>query len=192
MRGNLLPKFDGNMPQLNSSLRYLRVQYNQLPAIFMVLGFVDGQPDHAIETWYSADGEVIQLQNGRLVGTAGLPHDWANVKFTALPQWNALAAGERANYLRQRDSKTNYAYSLTDHVQAIRSPGPSAAQFPYELPALPSTAWWVEETTADLPAAFIAVLPRANNSHAWVYSYQCITPQACLRMQPWPPASSGP
>lgn len=189
MRGSLLPQTDGSPPQLDSRFRYLRVQYNQLPAVYMALGFVDVQANHSIQTWYSADGEVIQLHDGRIVGTVGIPHDWTNVKFSALPSWNELASGKPLTYTRQRDSKVGYAYNTTDTVQAVRHG--ATTQFPSTAPQLPETAWWVEETTPALPTAYVAVLPTIDGP-TWVYSYQCLTPQVCLSMQPWPPAFTGP
>lgn len=155
----------------------------------MALGFVDVQASHAIETWYTADGEVIQLRDGRVVGTVGLPHNWANVKLSALPSWNDLASGKPIAYTRQRDSKVGYAYNTTDTIQAVLHSATS--QLPSAAPQLPDTAWWVEETTSALPAAYVAVLPTAHGP-AWIYSYQCLTPQVCLSMQPWPPAFTRP
>lgn len=188
--GTLLSPKDTTPPTLDKRYRYLRVQYNQLPAVYMVLGYLDSQDTQSVETWYSADGEVIQLREGRIVGTAGLPYDWAHVKLSALPNWGELANGQPMAYTRQRDSRVGYAYNVTDHIEVVRPSGTSAAlQFPATAPRLPDTAWWVQETTSALPAAYVAVLPTANGP-TWVYSYQCLTPQVCLSMQPWPPAFS--
>ena len=55
---------------LNQRFAYLRVTAGK-PVAFMALGYVDPHPNGPVEVWYSADREVIRLQNGRLVGTAG-------------------------------------------------------------------------------------------------------------------------
>ena len=174
MGGGLLPQSDGSAPRLDKRFQYLRVQYNQQPAVYMALGFVDIRSGHAVQTWYSADGEVIQLIDGRITGTTGLPFDWANVQLSKLPSFDELADGRPLTYSRHRDNKAGYAYNLTDTIQAIRKGANAISQLPDNTPPLPSNIWWVEETTAALPAAVVAVLPTANGS-TWVYSYQCLS-----------------
>jgi hypothetical protein len=46
-----------------------------------VLGYVDQTNQSPLETWYSANQELIQLQGDRLVGTAGLDVNWVNVLY---------------------------------------------------------------------------------------------------------------
>lgn len=190
-QGTLLPSPHGNSHQLDRRFQYLRVQYNKLPSVYMALGYVDYQGSYTVQTWYSADGEVIQLAEGRVIGTVGLPHDWSHVNISALPRWSTLANGQPATYSRQRDSQVGYVYNEVDRVQAVRRPADAASPLPPTAPQLPATAWWVEETTPALPTAYVAVLPTASGPQ-WVYSYQCLTPQVCLGMQPWPPAFTGP
>ena len=38
--------------------------------VFMVLGYVDKDPDGVVEVCYSAPGEVVRLRDGRLAGAA--------------------------------------------------------------------------------------------------------------------------
>lgn len=180
-----------NLPALSTQFKYLRVQYNQLPAVYMVLGYVDTKESQTIQTWYSADGEVIKLEEGRIVGTVGLPHDWSQVKLSGLPSWKVLSSGQPASYSRQRDTKMGYAYSVLDNVQVNLRSANAHSPLPPTAPQLPSTAWWVEESTSALPTAYIAVIPEKNDL-LWVYSYQCLSPQACLSMQLWPPTFIGP
>ena len=75
---------------LNPKYRYLRTELNGRPAL-LVLGYVDETPEGPIESWYSANQELIQIQNGRLVATAGLDFNWSAVRYSEnIPLQNAL------------------------------------------------------------------------------------------------------
>ena len=77
--------------RLNPRLRYLRVSVDGRVAL-LVLGYVDAHPRGRIEVWYSAQHEVLRLQNGRIVGATGLTTEWRHVALPALPDWSALVA----------------------------------------------------------------------------------------------------
>jgi len=70
--------------ELNPGLSYLRVTIKDKP-LLMVLGYTEVLPQGTLNTWYSNQGEVLQLLNGRVWSTAGLAIDWKNVRFETLP-----------------------------------------------------------------------------------------------------------
>jgi len=75
---------------LNPQFRYLRAEVSGRPAL-LVLGYVNEAPDGPIESWYSANQELVQIQNGRLVATAGLDFNWSAVRYSEnIPLQNAL------------------------------------------------------------------------------------------------------
>jgi hypothetical protein len=179
--------------------RYLRVEMKDRTPAMWVLGYLDPHPMGTIEVWYSAQGEVLKLQNGRIVATHGLVVDWAAVRFLAPPPaWENLGA-TGATFARERDELPLYRYGLRERLLVMAVPPPAAAlQSSMHAEVAARYAWFQEIAlprdgvdTATLPAS--SVLP-----HSWfalglhlgqslvVYSEQCLRPDFCLRMQRWP------
>lgn len=68
-----------------------------------MLGYVDAYPQGDVEIWYSAQCEVLRLQNGRLVGAVGLPVEWRRVTYPQIsPAWPAVSP-EGTRFSRVRD-----------------------------------------------------------------------------------------
>lgn len=171
---------------LNPAYRYLRVVVNGSQPLLLVLGYVDPHPQGDIEVWYSADQEVIKIQHGRLVGTAGLPSDWRNVHFTeTLPTWAAVSQSPQ-RLTRVRDETSGYRYGISEQLTVEAVAGRPAIKLPDTLPAAQYT--WYRETVSsgDLPAAWYAV-GSYQGQQTVVYSFQCLAPGWCLSMQRWPP-----
>lgn len=175
--------------KLNPDFRYLRVTIGRR-VVLLALGYLDKHPQGTIEVWYSADREVVRLQNGRLVGAAGLTTEWRNVVLPDFPAWSALAsAGAPLRWSRTRDVMPGYRYGLRDSLAlSVVPPPPTSA-----LQGLdPKDLTWFEERLADealpktaLPAARYAV-QLAGNEAIVVYGEQCLAPQTCFNWQRWP------
>lgn len=182
---------------LNPDFRYLRVEAGgALPAL-LVLGYVDPHPGGAVQVWYSAKGEVLKLQNGRIVGSAGLATDWTAVSFApGVPDWNAVPA-EGARYTRQRDQSPGYRAGITETIQLTAWSGLPPLVLPRSLP--PEQArrydWYQEQllepSSAALPPAWYA-LDGPPGQRSVVYSEQCLSPSLCLKLQAWPPGKAAP
>lgn len=182
--------------QLNPALRYLKVEVSGHPPALMVLGYLEQHTQGEIEVWYSGEREVVKLQNGRLVGTAGLTVDWRSVQYRVPPPaWSIFfqqPIATRAAYDRVRDVMPGYRAGVEDRVDsAIGVPPKELAQ---GLP--PASVTWVEERsggkeTPALPSAWFAIQSRAGQAQV-VLSYQCVAASLCMRMQPWPSAISNP
>ena len=66
---------------INPNFRYLRTELAGRPAL-LVLGYIDEGPNGSVESWYSANQELIQIRDGRLAGTAGLDSNWTDVHYS--------------------------------------------------------------------------------------------------------------
>lgn len=181
---------------LNPAYRYLRVQIPGRLAALLVLGYVDADAQGDIEVWYSARQEVIKLQNGRIIGTAGLELDWRSVRFSpAAPPWG-LAASQANTFTRVRDEMPGYRYALSDQIVLASALGVSPMTLPASLPPeLAQQYTWVREAhvvassgapgQAGLPDSWYA-LEKLQDGWRVAYSYQCLSAQYCLSLQRWP------
>lgn len=170
---------------------YLRVEQQGLPPAMLVLGYVDPHPQGDIEVWYSAQQEVLKIQNGRIVGSAGLTTDWSRVRFPAAPPaWGAVPA-QGAQYLRIRDEMPGYQFDLVDNLHLTAWAGLPASKLPASLPADTARSYqWFREAAVPahgpaLPPAWYAWGMRGGVATV-VYSEQCLSPVLCLKMQRWP------
>jgi hypothetical protein len=176
---------------LNPAYRYLRVTVLGSAPALLVLGYVDAHPQGEVEVWYSAQQEVIKTQNGRIVGTYGLPHDWRNVRYIEAPPAWASAKSPNFAYTRVRDDMPGYHYGVTDRLQLESLTGLPPLVLPTTLPAeLARQYTWLRESASqdnspNLPDSWYA-LGRYQGSTAVVYSRQCLAPQYCLSLQRWP------
>jgi hypothetical protein len=186
---------------LRPELRYLRVTTNGSPAL-LVLGDIDqdaaGRP---VEVWYSASREVLRLQGGRLVGVAGMPVEWRDVRLPAsLPSWKDIQTP--VAFTRERDEMPGYRIGVREQmtVRPIAPPSGTGLQGTEA-----ATLQWYEETTSaapDLPASlakawhplpptrFAVRKATATRPYEPVYGEQCLVDNICLQWQTWPPRPS--
>ncbi len=184
-----VPGFRNNADsiKLNPNLRYLRVTARGRVAL-MVLGYVEKHPQGPIEVWYSSEAEVISLQKGRIVATAGLETDWHAVKNFSLPDWKDMVGGPAVVYRRERDQMPGYRFGIQESVTLYPIAPPSNAK----LVGIPATALrWYEEAVIGQPdglpsARFAAQLN--DSAPRIVYGEQCLSPTLCLAWQAWPAA----
>ncbi len=172
--------------KLNPNYQYLRVTLAGAKPALLVLGYVDAHPQGNIEVWYSGLGEVLRLQNGRLVGATGLAVEWRRVVYPeAPPAWPSLPP-TGVHYARVRDEYPGYRLGLVDQVFLTPLQRP-----PLELPQdAPANATWYQERYAvasgtPLPDAWFA-LGRHDGQSAIIYSRQCLSASVCLTLQRWP------
>jgi hypothetical protein len=175
---------------LNPSYRYLRVSVKGLASALLVLGYVDHDPQGDIEVWYSAEHEVVKTQNGRIVGTSGLPMDWRSVRFTdAPPAWDSLTQAS-STLTRVRDEMPGYRYDIADQLTLSRMAGVPSIVLPASLPLdIAKRYQWVRESQSGaqpgLPDSWYA-LEKVDGKSQVAYSYQCLSKQLCLNLQRWP------
>jgi hypothetical protein len=175
--------------KLNPNFRYLRITIDGRVAL-LALGYLDPHPQGTIEVWYSAEREVVRLQNGRLVGAAGLTTEWRNVVLPELPAWSALAKSvSPLRWERTRDVMPGYRYGLRDSLAIGITPPPARSAL---LGLEPDQLIWFEERFAGHGSAKIALPPAryavqlGDGGETVVYGEQCIAPQTCFTWQRWP------
>jgi hypothetical protein len=174
--------------QLNPQLRYLRVTIKEKP-LLMVLGYEEATPQGTLETWYSNQGEVLQLLNGRVRSTAGLAIDWKNIRYQALPTWAGLVGSTSKEFVRVHEQMPRYAFDVSEQVQIYSVPAPTNAN----LTGMPASQLkWFEEkvkgTSQALPSARFG-LAMNNGKPVVVYGEQCFATDLCFSWQTWPVAA---
>lgn len=179
-------------PELRSGFRYLKVVANG-EVSYLALGYLDPPPDGQdrswVEVWYTTSGQSLRLKDGRLVGTAGLPTDWLDVRVDRAPDWSGIG-GNGVEFERERDVMPGYRFRIRDRLR-IRPVLPPATS---DLIGIDKAGLlWFEETlestTGDeLPPAYFGVGPGLGGGRV-VYSFQCVSAKLCLSTQSWPPDS---
>ena len=175
---------------LDMRYRFLRVDVKGQQVMF-ALAFLDSDMAGEIETWYSAQRQVIKIQNGRVIGTAGLDVDWNNVRYpVAPPKWD-VALPSAASYVRDRDQMPGYEYGKRDVMRVTPLSSIPENRIPQTIPRTVAEGYkWFEETgrTSDgepLPAELFA-WGTHRGLNTIVYSEQCLAPTYCLKLQRWP------
>lgn len=169
---------------LSPGMRYLRVN-TEGRVVIMALGYVESHPRGDIEVWYSAKGEVIRLQGGRIVGTTGLATDWREVRNVALPSWGE-AQEKPVEFRRERDEMPGYRF----HIQETLSLHAAAPPSTTNLSGVDANKLrWFEERVVSgdgsvLPPARYAV-GMTNGTTDVVYAEQCLAANLCLAWQRW-------
>lgn len=180
---------------LDPKFRYLRITIDGRVAL-LVLGNVETDPAGPIEVWYSAQREVIRLQNGRLQGAVGLTAEWREVREPRLPSWQTLINQRTPlTHTRHRDVMPGYHFGVEDRLTLRTIPPPSGTAL--SGIAADSLIWFEERMShsgsvwreapvhLDLPPARYAIDPRAPE--VVIYGEQCLTRTLCFTWQHWPP-----
>ena len=184
--------------RLNPNYGYLRVDAQGQPPALLVLGYIDPHLLGPIEVWYSGTGEVLKLQNGRIIATAGLAPDWRSVRFvTAPPQWSAVPA-QGDSYQRVRDEMPAHRYGIAERVAVTPVPAGPPAFVSVTLPSAQARAatWFREDVQGSsgedaLPSAWFAWSNYQGQPDV-VYSQQCLSPTFCLQLMRWPLEGAAP
>ncbi|MDZ7892216.1 MAG: YjbF family lipoprotein [Rhodoferax sp.] len=178
---------------LNPAYRYLRVDVDGAGSALLVLGYVEPHPAGAVEVWYSSLGEVLKTQQGRIVGTVGLPTDWSSVSYHSLPVAWSDAGAQASAYERVRSVLPSYRFGVKERV--LLAPVPqadfgqmSSAMFAGGLRQSDVTKYrWYQEQVAGavaqrLPISWYA-LGQRDGRDTVVFSRQCLAPDLCMNLQ---------
>ena len=141
-----------------------------------------GATTHLQERWYTGQGEMLYLLDGRIQQALGFTHERRGQTGQA-PAWaDVLQTAKEMPWSRTADMMPGYRYGVTEHVasQPILSPK--------SLPeGVSPKAQWVMETVAS---------KNADGKEWWylqkfavldgqvVYSEQCIDQDLCLKLRP--------
>jgi len=187
---------------LNPRYRYLKVDVNNLPAL-LVLGYEETLPNGAVNTWYSAYKEVVQIQNGRLVNTQGLEINWTDVSMSnALPLVSVAMLSpdmlskknSALRYQRIRTVMPGYRANIEEIVQIqLLEDVPSEAPKILRQGNEAQSIRWVQETVVmqtnvrtpylDPVRAIYAINTKTSQV---IYGRQCLAAQFCVSWLQWP------
>ncbi len=177
--------------KLNPNLKYLRVTVRDR-TVLMVLGYLDNTPQGNVETWYSSEGEVLKLLNGRVLSSNGLELDWRNVRYASLPAWSELVGlssnSSSLQFTRTLDQMPVYKFGISEVVYLYGIGAPSNSN----LIGLPvNQLKWFEEKVKDtshgLPSARYGLSTKGGHAVV-VYGEQCFSSELCFSWQTWPVA----
>ena len=186
--------------KLNPDFRYIRITVAGRVS-FLALGSEDKHPQGPIEVWFSAQREVLRLQNGRVVGASGVTTEWRAVTLPEMPSWSAVARSQQPiPWVRIRDVMPGYRFGMRDELvlSAISPPQKSALQ---GVDAQ-SLSWFEERFQTGVAAgrltklvtnvAIDGVLPPAryavdlrDGEEVVIYGEQCLAPDHCFTWQRW-------
>lgn len=203
LSGCMLP-FDATMDSLRARNRaaasvdtaklapkfsYLRITHPNGTSI-LGLDRLDPHPDGPIQVWQSVAGEVLRIQNGRLVGASGLLTEWRGVRLERLPSWSQVAASSNpTRWTRQRDVMPGYRYDI--HDELVLGVGPPPGRSALREVDVGTLTWFEERRVGrafnaedNLPVARYAVRI-AGRTEIVVYGEQCLSPKLCITWQRW-------
>ena len=196
---------------LNPQYSYLRVNIGGLDAL-MVKGYIDQDAKGAIDVWYSSDGSILRLQQGRYLGSVGFDTNWQNVSFQDAQVLNKIAADFDRPNASPKLSSVNRFYPIEQYYFSRKhTEMPSYQSFLEErlvasvskaTPSnIPSTMTpflknkdliWVTEQTSPSSSQKLSTvqswygLEKSMNQYALVIGQQCLTPTFCITWMPWP------
>ena len=182
--------------RLNPSFRYLRVTVGGR-VVLLALGNLDSDFNGPIEVWYSAEREVLRLQNGRVVGAVGLTTEWRNVTSSEEPSWAVAARSNQSlHWTRTRDVMPGYRFGVKDKLslREVKVPSRSALQgldpmrlrwFEERAESRPGSTFFGNAADAPLPPARFAVEIQSDQATV-VYGEQCLAADLCFTWQRWP------
>ena len=174
--------------KLDPNFEYLRVTRGKRVALLW-RGSVERAKPLPVDVYYSGQGEVVRVQNGRIVGALGLTTEWRRVEITS-PSWSAIAdAPAGARVTRTRDVMPGYISGLREElvVRPIAAPSGSALQG-----IDPQSLTWFEERLASQAPAGVQALPAtryavdlAQAGGVVVYAEPCLAADLCFTWQRW-------
>lgn len=176
--------------KLDKRFAYLRVTIGKR-VNFLALGMVEPHPAGGIEVWYSANGEILRLQNGRLLSITGTFDEWRGSKVESpLPTWRELVAlPQPLTWRRSRDLMPGYRFGVRDTLKVSRIQPPSNSV----LQTLdPGKLTWFEEVIINSSDAVERTIPPTryavdlnSGNGLVVYAEQCISREMCIAWQRW-------
>jgi hypothetical protein len=164
---------------------YLRITRGRHTG-WMWLGSTEKSTAGPIEVYYSGQGEVLRLQNGRVVGASGLTTEWRKVTIES-PRWGTAATAPTAKVTRVRDVMPGYRAGIRDELVLRPVPTPASSALRGVEPG--SLKWFEEvpgrlaDSAEALPAARYAVDLAAGERV--IYAEQCLARDLCFTWQRW-------
>jgi hypothetical protein len=172
-------------PPKDSRFEYLQVRTRDQVS-YWALGYREparGGPrawGQTQEAWYSGSGQVLELVDGRIVSTAGLPVDWRATAGDGVPALQAMLTAAPLTYQRVRDVSPGYRYGVRDEIEVRTETLADGTIVVSEH---------VSATTAarSLPDAKFFFSRDGTGAVRLTHSLQCLDEEWCFHLTPWPP-----
>ena len=164
---------------------YLAVSLDSRASV-MALGerTVQGSGDsrHVHERWYTGQGEMLYVVDGRIQQALGFTHEWRGQTSTP-PAWEAVLHNSRElSWRRMLDVMPGYRYNLIDNITTYKT------AVPKRLPeGVSPQAQWVADLVSskgDDGLDWWYVQKFAVLDGRVVYSEQCVAKTLCLALRP--------
>ena len=139
------------------------------------------------EFWFSVQGELLVLRNGRIHSVFGLPIEWRS-NLSSPPNWQqTLSSSEAITWLRVRDEMPNYRFGIPDKISTLAlASAPTLDNIATELaPKQSNNIKWVQdkiETSDHKGQLWLFKQVFAIEQNQMIYSEQCISSTYCLRI----------
>ncbi len=160
---------------------YLEVEWQGRKAA-MALGYRDTKGAQVSEHWYSGQGEMIKLVNGRVVQALGMTKEVRQV-LGAPPVWaDLLAHRSPVVWSQTKEVMPLYRYGLREYFLSQQIT-PTASE---KAVASEATAWVVEEVKSknEKGMPWIYQQKFALVGGKVIYSEQCVAPEMCFKLRP--------
>jgi hypothetical protein len=169
-------RLDVRQITLQPSFRYLLVEHKNQQALMVWVGHEKG-PLGETTIWVSADGVILRLVQGRLVGVDEPARSWRLTSETV----DTSSTVEQTPISQTSDEQPGFRLGVFRTVEKI------------ELPSKPESMSWVEgnpdwqwvaevDSTSGQSLAFYGM----NAHRETMVGQRCLTPEWCLRWQAWP------
>lgn len=167
---------------LKPEFRYLRVENKGQEALMVWVGNEPG-PLGETSVWVSADGVILRLNQGRLVGVAERGRNWRLTSESVLA--NTAAYTGKSYFSQTSDEQPGFRLGIVRTIKKITWPSTP-----------PAVTWapgandlqWIEEV--DTASGHRLALYGVNADHHAQAGQRCLAPEWCLRWQIWPARTS--
>lgn len=167
---------------LKPELRYLLVQSEGREALMVWVGTERTLLCEA-SVWVSADGVVMRLCNGRLIGVSEPKRQWQLIdESPALSVTPPMS--DRSIHRQTMDEQPGFHIGMVRTIEKIPLTGINQ---PISWVVTHREMQWTEEV--DRLSGTRLTLYAVNPEHDWMAGQRCMTPDWCLQWQTWPAKS---
>lgn len=175
--------FRSKSPKVNflKGFEYLEIEWRGRTST-MVLGYRESQGSQVSEHWYSGQGEMLQLINGRIVQVIGMTKEVRNVS-SYPPAWTDILTDQSSvAWMQTKEVMPRYRIGLQEFMMSRQST-PAASE---KALAADATGWIIEEVKSknEKGMPWFYQQKFALISNRVVYSEQCVTHEMCFKLKP--------
>lgn len=160
---------------------YLEVEWQGRKSA-MALGYRSVNAGQTDEYWYSSQGEMLKLQNGRIVQVLGMTREVRRI-YAKTPVWVDLTSQKLPTvWLKTIDVMPSYRFGVQEFVITQQVTPKSIDQ----LVGKDVTHWIAEEVKSkdDTGKTWIYKQKFALANNVVIYSEQCVAKDMCFRLKP--------